>query len=143
VTPQRVIERALASLGPPDENGCRHSGYSVGGHGYAQVGWNEGGRSHMRLVHRVVWEAHNGEVPEGMTVDHTCHVKKCGEIGHLRLLTNFDNARRTSGRDWPLGQCIRGHSDEHLHTSPNGRTRCRKCKADDQRAYRARRKEAV
>lgn len=129
-------ERVIKWTDRDPETGCLVSRYSVGSHGYAQA-WDG---TTVVLAHRLVWMHTDGPIPEGMTVDHTCKNKKCVERSHLRLLTNFDNARRTSGRDWPLGQCINGHSDEHLYTQPNGRTRCRICKREYQRQYRARQK---
>lgn len=93
----------------------------------------------MTTAHRAAWVHANGQIPEGMTVDHrpTCD-KRCVNVDHLRLLTNFENGRRTFGRDWPLGQCANGHPNSDLFTQPNGRRRCRKCNNKQQREYRAR-----
>lgn len=33
---------------------------------------------------------------------------------HLRLLPNFENARRVNGLDWPMGQCANGHPNNRL-----------------------------
>ena len=62
-----------------------------------------------------------------MTVDHVCKVRRCVNPDHLRLLDNFENARRTSGRDWPLGQCRQGHPDSNLIITSEGRRRCAVC----------------
>jgi hypothetical protein len=134
--PQRVLDRARQRIVAGD-NDCAISTYSVGSHGYAQIGWTEGGKSHMRLAHRVVWEAEHGEIPEGMTVDHLCKTRKCVNVDHLRLLTNFENARRTSGRDWPLGECVNGHPNSALRLH-GAKSVCGSCSADWQRQYRAR-----
>lgn len=139
--PKRVYDRTQSWADRDETTGCLTSRYSVGSHGYAQIGWSVGGRNVVTLAHRAAWQYVNGLIPEGMTVDHTCKNKRCVEVEHLRLLSNFDNARRTGGRDWPLGECINGHPDKYLRTAPNGRTRCTKCKADDQRKYRARKKK--
>lgn len=111
-TPARVIRRAVENAVPEGE--CLVSRYSTASHGYAQVGWREDGKSHMRLVHRLAWEHANGPIPDGMTVDHLCHNRRCLRIDHLRLLTNLDNARRNRpGRDFPVGLfCHRGHPEE-------------------------------
>jgi len=64
----------------------------------------------VTLAHLVVWRYINGPIEEGMTVDHQeCRNRKCIEITHLRLLPNLENARRTNGKDWPLGGCSHGH----------------------------------
>lgn len=88
-------------------NGCLISRYSLGSHGYPQA-WD--GKT-VVLAHRVVWIHENGPIDEGMTVDHTCKTRRCLELTHLRLIPNLENARRTSGRDWELGKCVRGHDD--------------------------------
>jgi hypothetical protein len=138
--PPRIYERVM--LQTVQWENCLVSTYSLGSHGYAQVGWTEAGERHMVLCHRVVWEHHNGPVPAGYVIDHTCHVRPCITLSHLRLLTNYENARRTDGRDWPLGQCANGHSNEYLVVSDGGRRiRCRLCRNATQQRYRAKRKQ--
>lgn len=138
--PGRVAARA-ASRFSEDPSGCLVSLYSVASHGYAQVGWKGEMGMTGTTAHRAAWVHHRGQIPDDMTVDHVCKNRRCVNVAHLRLLTNFENARRTAGRDWKLGQCINGHPNEHLHVRPNGRTRCTRCNADYQRAYRDRKKE--
>lgn len=137
--PQRVIDRATLRVVGPTETGCLISTYSVGSHGYAQIGWYGDGERTMTLVHRVVWIGHHGLIPDGMTVDHMCKTRACANIEHLRLLSNYENARRTSGRDWPLGRCINGHPNSELRFWA-GRLRCRICTNDVQRRRRANRR---
>ena len=132
--PTRVIERVRTKVVVDPDRGCHISTYSVGSHGYAQVGWHEDGLRTVTLCHRVIWYAEHGPIPEGMTIDHMCKQRKCVRIDHLRLLTNYENARRTAGRDWPLGQCINGHPNKHLG-NVSGRTHCTICAAEWQRTY--------
>lgn len=128
VIPDRIYQRVISKADLDPATGCHVSRYSVGSHGYAQVGWSEGGRRTVTLCHLVVWKYLNGPVPEGMTVDHVvCHNYKCINPDHLRLLTNFENARRTLGRNWPLGECAQGHPNSSLFREPSGRTRCKDC----------------
>jgi hypothetical protein len=110
--PERVVRRVLEKV-VIRPNGCHVSTYSAANHGYAQVGWVEDGKRIVTLCHLVIWRAVHGLAGSGMTVDHRCRNRKCVNLEHLRLLTNLENARRTSGRDWPLGQCINGHDDVH------------------------------
>jgi len=42
-------------------------------------------------AHRVAWEMANGPIPEGMFIDHLCHVKHCVRPDHLRLATRKEN----------------------------------------------------
>lgn len=132
ITPQRVVDRLLANVAV-DPNGCHVSRYSRGSHGYSQIGWNESGKVHMRLGHRVAWEATHGPIPEGMTIDHLCRNKPCVNVAHLRLLTNSENGRR-NWRDFPLGQiCVRGHTGERV--TVRGKNRCPECWKIYQRTY--------
>ena len=42
-------------------------------------------------LHTYTWEQHNGPVPKGMMIRHTCHNKKCYNIDHLIIGTHKDN----------------------------------------------------
>lgn len=122
--PHRVAKRAISQF-VVNENGCHISTYSVASHGYAQIGWHiGGGKSTVTTVHRAAWVAHTGEqIPAGKTIDHTCKVKRCVNPKHLRVLSNFENGRRTNGRDWKHGQCANGHPNKYLVVDPWRRTK--------------------
>ncbi|RKW71778.1 HNH endonuclease signature motif containing protein [Galactobacter caseinivorans] len=132
--PIRVRERAHSKWVPDGE--CWISSYSVASHGYAQIGWQNKDERHVVLAHRASWELLNGPVPVGHTLDHLCKNRTCVNPVHLRVLTNFENARRTGGLDWPLGVCANGHPDRFLVEDPHRRDkmgnqrighRCSKC----------------
>jgi hypothetical protein len=95
--PEDVAARAALNA-VPGTRGCLISTYSVGSHGYAQVGWMRTTGRGMTTAHRASWVATNGQIPDGMTVDHLCHVKTCVAIDHLRLLSNVENATDGSHR---------------------------------------------
>lgn len=138
VIPERVAQRALSRY-TLDVGGCHVSTYSTASHGYAQIGWQEPGakRSTVTLCHRAAWVATTGEqIHSGMTVDHTCKNRRCVNPDHLRLLSNFENARRTSGRDWPLGECANSHSNSEL-VKRSGKWKCRLCESQWKRNGRA------
>lgn len=50
------------------------------------------------LAHRVVWELHNGQIPDGMFIDHINGIKTDNTIDNLRLTTYTGNARNTGRR---------------------------------------------
>lgn len=50
-----------------------------------------------KYAHRVVYELANGPIPEGMRIDHICHVKKCVRPDHLRVVTIKQNAENYGG----------------------------------------------
>lgn len=140
IIPDRVARRAANRFTPDLQTGCRVSTYSIGSHGYAQIGWvSEDGCRTMTLCHRAAWVYHNHrQIPDGMTVDHLCHNRRCVAPSHLRLLSNFENARRTSGRNWPLGQCVNGHPNSELRMH-GGKRVCRVCAKEWHKSYQARR----
>lgn len=141
--PDRVAERVAAAV-VAGHGGCHVSTYSTGSHGYAQIGWHDDARRLATTAHRAAWVAHTGgQIPDGMTVDHTCKNRRCVRPDHLRLLSNYENARRTAGRDWPLGECANGHSNDHLRREPQGRLRCHPCQRAIWTASNARRRPAA
>lgn len=98
VIPDRVAERAALRFEvevrerAPGLGHCYVSTYSVASHGYAQVGWGEGGKNHGVTAQRAAWQHWNGPIPDGMTVDHRCRNRPCVRREHLRLRTNPENA---------------------------------------------------
>jgi len=140
--PTRVYERITHWAERDEATGCLVSKYSTGSHGYAQIGWHEAGSRTVTLCHLALWRYEEGPIPDGYTVDHECKNKRCVERSHLRLLTNHENARRTHGRDWPLGYCVNGHPNSEL--SYQGKKRvCRICRREWARRYYARRRDGL
>lgn len=142
--PNRVARRALERCSPGDSD-CLISDYSIGSHGYAQIGWYDGAKTQMTTAHRAAWVAITGQqIPDGMTVDHICKNRRCVNPTHLRLLSNFENARRTSGRDWPVGGCINGHPPNDWHQPVGGgRGYCLTCAHKWGAKYRQRKKQGL
>ena len=141
IIPERVAVRAATRFTRSGE--CNVSEYSVGTHGYAQIGWQGDDRNHATTAHRAAWVHFNGaQIPEGQTVDHECKNRRCVREGHLRLLPNLENARRTNGWDWSVGTCRHGHGPEFW--KPKGPTRqkgyCHACRMNAQRKRRGTKK---
>lgn len=65
------------------------AGGSMGKRKYFRV-YFEG---HYYMAHRVVWELHNGAIPDGVQVDHIDGDRTNNRIGNLRLVTPAGNAR--------------------------------------------------
>ena len=138
--PDRVAERA-ATKWDMDDDGCWISTYALMSSGYAQISWKESGKNYSSSAHRAAWVYFHGEqIPEGMTVDHLCKSKRCVNPGHMRLITNFENARRTRGRDWKIGECANGHPNSELFWD-GWQYRCRPCRLAERRRQQRRYRE--
>ena len=46
-------------------------------------------------VHRIIWEMHNGQIPEGMQVDHINEKRNDNRIENLQILTSKQNISRS------------------------------------------------
>lgn len=125
VIPAPVVARLLANVEQAGD--CLVSRYSIGGHGYSQIGWHDNGRTVTVLGHRTAWIAAHGPIPDGMTVDHLCRNRRCINVEHLRLLTNEQNARDNGPAQ--RTHCPAGHpyDEQNTYRTPNGHRRCRSC----------------
>lgn len=61
-------------------------------YGHLKTGAKPGSASKMILAHRASWEMHNGPIPDGYLIDHTCHNTLCVNPEHLRVVTSKQNA---------------------------------------------------
>lgn len=62
--------------------------------GYVRL-WNGGNRI---LAHVFEWQKINGEVPDGMELDHLCGNRWCRNPDHLEAVTHRINSQRASNR---------------------------------------------
>lgn len=70
-------------------------------HGYGQMWF----RGKSDRAHRVSYQLHNGAIPEGLLIRHTCDNKLCVNPGHLITGTGKDNARDAVERGlYPRGE---------------------------------------
>ena len=60
------------------------------------------------MAHRVSFEWANGEIPDGMEVDHTCFNRLCVNPRHLRLLTHAQNGQNRASANINSKSGIRG-----------------------------------
>jgi len=47
-------------------------------------------------AHRCAWRFTNGDIPEGMHLDHLCRVRHCVNPAHLEVVTVAENNRRSA-----------------------------------------------
>ncbi len=112
---------------------CREvqTGRTKGGYGRITI---DGERVYL---HRHVWEAVNGPLPEGVEVMHRCDNPPCFRYDHLVVGTHGDNLRdmfskgRSKRQREPQTHCKRGHelSGDNVYLW-NGHRGCRTCRRE-------------
>ena len=98
-------KKTLQELVSPDkydveENGCWIWNRYVGRNGYGQVAVSH----KTSMPHRVMYQAHNGEIPKGLVVMHACDNRLCVNPDHLSLGTQGDNVRDCVAKGRARGQ---------------------------------------
>lgn len=104
---------------------------------------NNEGYGHIRAprngplvkVHRYSWELHNGPIPNGMHVLHTCDNPSCVRPSHLFLGDHATNMKdrmdkgRTRNGNMGKTHCPQGHeyNAANTYTSKQGKRHCRVC----------------
>lgn len=82
-------------------------------------------------AHRYSYQLHNGEIPDGLQLDHLCMVKRCVNPAHLEAVTPKENIRRKDvayGTGSAKTHCPHGHPYDEANTSRrNGRRYCKAC----------------
>jgi len=94
-----VIDRIKKNCEVDDETGCWVWQGTVDkkwGYGKTYVGSRRDGTRRSAKAHRAAWEAVNGPVPEGLTLDHVvCDNPPCCNPDHLEPATMWENTRRS------------------------------------------------
>lgn len=68
--------------------------------GYEKAALTIEGKTHNAFVHRLLYEAVYGEIPEGMTVDHIDDDRTNNHISNLQLLPRGENSVKGNARTW-------------------------------------------
>lgn len=113
--------------------------------GYGRFGGTEAaGRS--LLVHRQMFEEHNGTVPKGMELDHLCRNTSCCRPDHLEAVTHQVNVARGRAGYAKNDRCKHGHdlndpTNVYVHTRGRNGRKCRTCALANARRAHTKKKE--
>lgn len=97
---KKTLEELVSDKYEIADNGCWLWTKYVGTSGYGQVQVSHKSKS----AHRVMFQVHNGEIPKGLVVMHTCDNKLCVNPDHLSLGTQKDNVRDCVAKGRARGQ---------------------------------------
>lgn len=120
-------------------DGCWDWGGYINATGYGRTRFE--GR--MFLTHRLAYELAVGSIPDGLSLDHLCRNRQCGNPAHLEPVSPAENTRR--GDHTNLGirkreqtHCKRNHefNRQNTYLRPNGTRLCRACARDADRERR-------
>lgn len=67
---------------------------TVNNSGYYILSIRKNGEQYSRGLHQIVWEAFNGEIPEGYEVDHIDNDPSNNNLSNLQLLTHEENLKK-------------------------------------------------
>ena len=129
-----VEERFWEKVAVGESDDCWLWTASLKPNGYSQFNYNGKNRS----GHRVAYELAVGPIPDGLTIDHLCRVRRCVNPCHLEVVTGRENQRRGFAA---RTHCPSGHEftvENTLYSKPRGHRFCRTCYRTYQREYRRR-----
>lgn len=142
--PAVLFARALRRCVRTPE-GCWQFTGATTSRGYGCVG--AGRRGSTEMLHRVAVLASGRAIPDGMTVDHTCHDsltcrlgvecphRRCCNPAHLAVVTPGAN----TARQWEAGVCAKGHGPLLERRRGTGVARyCPTCQYASQARWKAR-----
>lgn len=105
--------------------------------------WWQGRR---QMVHRVLFAALVGPIPDGLQLDHRCHNRPCANPSHTEPVTPRENTLRgigPSALNAKKTRCCHGHvlAGDNLHVRRDKRGRqCRACQRKNAARWHARRR---
>lgn len=95
-----------------------HSCWEWNGHfnrlGYGMLNCGE----KMRSAHRVSYEYHVGQIPDGLHIDHLCRNRACVNPAHLEAVTPRENIMRSNAPAALNARrltCRRGHPFDSIN----------------------------
>lgn len=126
ILPESVPARIRKRIKRDEKTSCwLWTGCICEGYGHAKLG------GLVRKVHRIIYEAVNGKVKDGMVLDHLCRVRHCCNPEHLEEVTQQENFDRGNGtlHQTQKTTCPKGHlyDKENTYVTKKGQRMCRAC----------------
>ena len=138
-----IYVRFAAKINKNGPNGCWIWTGFADKAGYARLRGSGGRYAEVLYAHRYSYERFVGPIPDGLTIDHLCRVRRCVNPVHLEAVTHRENMLRgesPAAKAVRRGTCPSGHAYVQLS---NGARRCYICDSAKARArYAARRTTA-
>lgn len=111
------------------DDGCWLWTATLDSDGYGSL-WVQGT---MVSTHRFAYELLVGPIPDGLTLDHLCRVRRCVNPDHLEPVTHRENTLRGesfAAANAAKTRCPRGHpyDDENTYVDGDGGRHCRTCR---------------
>lgn len=151
-----VIARLIEVGWDENERGCWIWRGSRSEKGYGLIALRRRGTGNVsERVHRLMWEMHNGPIPEGQVVRHRCDVPACCNPLHLEVGTKKQNSRDMVERGRSIayatgrydGVCVQGRHDvtkpgalRQVRKSGKTYMQCVECDRDRKRKYQDKKK---
>lgn len=79
-----------------DENGCRVCSNVKNQDGYVRVRGYKIGKNGLVMLHVLQWVLTNGDIPDGMEINHKCGNRGCCNLEHLELICGSAHASVTN-----------------------------------------------
>jgi len=99
------------------------------------------------LCHRFSYIVFEGDIPDGLEIDHLCRIKNCVNPDHLEPVTTKENLSRDPNNLSTINvtktQCVRGHSFSDAYLMPNGERRCLHCAKINNRLFYERNRQQI
>ena len=148
------IQRLYSEVDTLDSGSCWNWNGAKVKDGYGIMARQINNKKYTIFVHRLSWVTQNGEIPDGLVVDHTCHTadidnckgvcqhRSCINPAHLRVVTFAENLliKRSNikgfdnlpyGRPEDTGLCRSGNHkwEEGSYTVfKSGKRSCNECR---------------